>query len=143
LFGIYTKNHHCDKYIFIMQVDKIAILNEYDLLQFDTVPENIINAFFDESLNYKNRFLLSVFAYNNGISCDSLLSILHGVNGKSLIKNRIKEIKSIFETLKSRTKDNEYYSYSIYDGKYTYLSGLCKYRLAATDNCYENRSKLY
>lgn len=95
------------------------LLNRLDILSFHHVPDFIVDAFFG-SCTYKNRLIVSTFAYLNGVQFSQLLSLVRWRDIKETEKLKIKGLYDDFEKPSYRLK---YYSYHINEKLVMYLNG--------------------
>lgn len=55
-------------------VARKLLLNRFDIITFDSVPDHIVDAFFG-SCSYKNRLTVTTFGFLNGIDAQQLLDL--------------------------------------------------------------------
>lgn len=88
---------------------RTILLNKNDIINFNSVPDFIIDCFFGES-TYKSRLIVTTFGFVNGISPAQLLLLLRwkrfGLSGK-------RKIESLYEWLQNPNNGRHYYSYSV------------------------------
>ena len=105
--------------MFTFQSQRVAarkrLLNRYDVISFDEVPEFIVDAFFG-SCTYKSRLITTTFGFLNGINVDLLISL---VRWHDLRQTEVRKMEILYETF---LKQN-YYSYNVHYKQVMFLNG--------------------
>lgn len=95
------------------------LLNRSDQINFDSVPDFIVDAFFG-SCTYKNRLIVTTFGYLNGIYVDDLLKLTKWTDTTEAEKSKVKRLYLDYET--PRYREN-YYSFNVHNQLVMYLNG--------------------
>lgn len=95
------------------------LLNSKDIINFDKVPNFIINSFFGECC-YKSRLTVVTFSFLNGISPSQCLEMCRF---KFISKTDIQKMYDLYKYFKLERYSRRYYSYSVYFGKVLFLNG--------------------
>lgn len=93
-------------------------LNRFDEINFDDVPDHIVDAFYG-SCTYRNRLIVSTFAYLNGLHIDQVFALVRWKDMSPSEKNKIIALYGDFE--KPRYK-NDYFSYNLHHKLVIYLN---------------------
>lgn len=93
------------------------LLNRAEVMTFDGVPGFIVNSFFD-GYSCRNQLLVSTFGFLNGISVDSLFSI---IRWKDLTAERKKRIRDLYERYLDPAYQARYYSFNVHHKSVTTL----------------------
>lgn len=90
------------------------ILENFDVNEFCRVPKYIVKSFFGE-LVYKNRIIVTMFAYMNGISIDQLKNILMITSPTCTLKMRLTQIEKLWHTIESGWRCSKPFNKWTYD----------------------------
>lgn len=96
------------------------LLNGFDITNFDSVPDFIINAFFGNS-SYKSQLLVCTFGFLNGIEVELLISLLRWTQFTEAKKVKIRSLYRCFE---NSSYQGRYYSYNVHHNAVMYLNGV-------------------
>lgn len=96
------------------------LLNRYDVTTFDSVPNFIVNGFFDGS-SYANQLIVCTFGFLNGIEIDQLISL---VQWKNVNESRKKKMKALYIDFETKPEYRErYYSFNVCRKLVMFLNG--------------------
>lgn len=80
------------------------ILQDFDVADFSCVPQYIINSFFEKT-SYKNRLIITMFAYLNGISLHRLFDIVKKTSPTVVCKrDRLQQIEKLWKHIEQYWK---------------------------------------
>lgn len=96
------------------------LLNRFDVLSFDKVPQYIVEAFFGVGC-YKERMIVTVFGYVNGLSIDQIFSLIRWKNFTD--KKKMKMIALFNLYLPLQRYQVKYYSYCVRRGAQVFCDG--------------------
>lgn len=95
------------------------LLNGMDVINFDNVPEHIVDAFFG-SCTYHNRLLVTTFGYLNGIAMDQLFQLIRWTDMRPNEENKV---VVLYQDFGKEPYKNNYYSYNVHQKLVMYLNG--------------------
>lgn len=101
-----------------VQARKI-LLNRTDVITFDSVPDHIVDAFFGYC-SYKNRLLVTAFAFLNGIHIEQLMQLIRWKDTSEVDRRKMATLYKDFE--KPHYMCN-YYSFSVHHKLVMYFNG--------------------
>jgi hypothetical protein len=100
------------------------LLNGADVGNFSSVPEFIVDSFFDEP-SYKKRLIVSAFCFLNGIAPDCLESVIHWSPRRTKDHEKCVQLYAYFSTPDIAKK---YWSYHVSSGLVRFLDGSIRNR---------------
>lgn len=95
------------------------LLENIDVIAFRNVPDFIVDSFFGDC-THKNRLLVCVFSYLNGISKYQLFQLIRWKDFNQKNRNKIEMLLLDLERPEYQAK---YYSYNVHHGMVMFLNG--------------------
>lgn len=94
-------------------------LNRFDAINFDCVPEHIVDAFYG-SCSYKNRLIVLTFSYLNGLHMEQVFQL---VQWKDMKQSERMKMNALYGDFRKSHYKNNYYSYNVHYGLVMFLNG--------------------
>lgn len=95
------------------------LLNRFDVIGFESVPDHIVDAFFGHC-SYKNRLLVTAFGFLNGIHIEQLLQLIRWKDTEEVDRRKM---AALYRDFGKPNYMNKYYSYSVHHKIVMYFNG--------------------
>lgn len=100
-------------------VARKLLLNRFDIITFDSVPDHIVDAFFG-SCSYKNRLIVTTFGFLNGIDAQQLLDL---TRWNDTTESEKRKVIALYKDFEKPQYMNNYYSYNVHHKLVMFLNG--------------------
>lgn len=94
-------------------------LNRDDVINFETVPEHIVDAFFG-SCSYKSRLIVTTFGFLNGIHIEQLLTLIKWNDTSETDRRKMIGLYKDFEKPRYMS---DYFSYNVHHKLVMFFNG--------------------